>query len=274
MRDIATWALLCTTNDPESLTIVRIARALHIPLIESAQVHGATLKKEPRIHERLTELGNVKHLAIVEIPGPEEEKALEASDITVHAIDHHVYEGLDRMQETASLTQFLELFEITDADLQNAGFDPDVIRGVALIDQGFVWELGRSSLSQEKKHAAREYYCACKREIEPRYAEIEHDAQKAWETREENEHLIIIRSKSAHHIREAVSFLIASAHPIHPPTSIIVEGDGRVSVQETSKAEELMKKFGGFLFGKKRCWGKGGSDSPPSVDKIMANIRE
>lgn len=273
MRDTTNWALLCTTNDPESLTIVRIARELNIPLLESKQMHGATLANEPELIDRLRKLGTVQHLAIVEIPGQTEEAELTHQGIEIHIIDHHTYEGLDRMQEVASLTQFLELFKITDIDLTHGGFDPDVIRGVAFLDQGFVWELGRSLLSEEKRHATREYYLACKREIQPKYAEVEHDAEKMWETREEFENLVIIRSTSSHHIREAVSFRIADAYPTHPPTSIIIEGDGRISVQETDKAEELFKSFGGFLFGKKRCWGMLGKDHPPSVDNIVANLR-
>lgn len=274
MRNLGGWALLCTTNDPESLTIVRIARALHIPLIESTQMHGATLAKEPKLLERLSALGDIHDLAIVEIPGPDEEKMLNGAGVRVHLIDHHTYEGLDRMQNVASLTQFIELFEITDADLEGEGFDPDVMRGVALIDQGFVWELSRSALSEEKKHAAREYYLACKREIQPKYADVERDAEKAWKTHEKIGNLIIVRSASTHHIREAVSFRIADIYPEHPPTSMIIEGDGRISVQETDKAEKLFTTFGGFLFGKKRCWGILGKDNPPSVDNIIANIRD
>lgn len=273
MRDITNWALLCTTNDPESLTIVRIARALHIPLIESTQMHGATLAHESQLIERICELGPIEHLAIVEIPGPREEANLAQQGIEVHIIDHHTYEGLDRMQNIASLTQFLALFEISDADLVRAGFDPDLIRGVALIDQGFLWELAASDLSKEKQREARAHYLACKREIQPKYADVERDAEKAWDAREEYNDLVVIRSQSSHHVREAVSFHIADAYPNMPPTSIITEGDGRVSVQETDKAEDLFKKFGGFLFGKKRCWGMTGKDNPQSVDNIMAYIR-
>lgn len=272
MRSITNWALLCTTNDPESLTIVRIARALRIPLLESTQMHGATLAKEHRLYERIAELGEVHNLAIVEIPGPNEEKELIKKGISVHIIDHHTYEGLDRMQEHASLTQFLALLDITEGDLESVGFDPGVIHGVALLDQGFVWELGRSLLPQEKKHAAREYYLSCKREIQPKYADVEQAAKDVWKSREEHSGIVIIYSTSAHHVREAVSFCIADAYPENPPTSIIVEGDGRISVQETDQAEELFKKYGGFLFGKKRCWGILGKDNPPTVDKIVANL--
>jgi hypothetical protein len=274
MRDIMNWALLCTTNDPESLTIVRIARALGIPLIASAQTHGATLTQEPHLLDRIAELRSVTHLAIVEIPGPREEADLEASGIEVRIIDHHTYPDLDRMQNIASLTQFLELFHITNADLAQKGFDPDIIHGVAFIDQGFLWELASSNLSREKQREVRAYYLACKREIQPKYAEIEKAAHHAWETHEIKEGVLIIRSESPHHIREAVSFCIADAYPEHPPASVVLEGDGRISVQETEQAEKLFANFGGFLFGKKRCWGMLAQDRPPSVDEILANIRQ
>ncbi len=272
MLDITTWALLCTTNDPESLTIVRIARALGIPLLESQQIHGATLAEEPQLFERLAKMKTVKHLAIVEIPGPSEEKALQDSGISVHIIDHHTYPELDRMKSEASLTQFLSLFEITADDLAHAGFDPDIIRGVALMDQGFLWELATSELTLEKQRLARAYYVSCKRDIDPQYRETEDAAREAWQKREERDGVVIIRSSHPQHIREAVSFLLADTFPENPPINIVVDGDGRVSVQETEKAEALFTKYGGFLFGKKRCWGMMGKDCPPSVDEIMANL--
>ena len=274
MRDITNWALLCTTNDPESLTIVRIAQELRIPLLKSEQVHGATLAKEPRLFDRIEQIQGIKHVVIVEIPGIEEEKRIADLGIEVHIIDHHTYADLDRMQNEASLTQFRELFEIADEDLRFAGFDPEVIRGVALIDQGFLWELTGSELSLEKQRAARAYYLSCKRDIDSNYSDTEEAALAAWQTKEIKDDVVIIRSASPHHVREAVSFLIADAFPEAPPTSIIVEGDGRVSVQETNKAEELFVKFGGFLFGKKRCWGVTAKNRPPNVDEIMANIRQ
>lgn len=274
MRNTKNWALLCTTNDPESLTIVRIAQALNIPRIESKQPHGATLAAEPRLHERIAEIGTVEHLAIVEIPGIEEEESLKELGIEVHIIDHHTYKNLDRMKDEASLTQFLKLFEITAEDLTTAGFDPEIVRGVALIDQGFLWELAASKLSQEKKRATRAYYLSCKRDIDSDYGETEEAALIAWQNREIRDDVVIIRSASARHIREAVSFLVADAYKEAPPTSIIVEGDGRVSVQETDMSEALFTKFGGYLFGKKRCWGITAQSCPPSVDEIMANIRQ
>lgn len=273
MRDITNWALLCTTNDPESLTIVRIAQALRIPLLESEQMHGATLAKEPHLFERLAQVQGVKHLAIVEIPGVEEEKRIADVGVEVHVIDHHTYVDLDRMQNEASLTQFRELFEISDEDLRGVGFNPEIIRGVALIDQGFLWELAESELPLEKQRASRAYYLSCKRDIDANYSDTEEAALAAWQTKEIQGNVVIIRSESPHRIREAVSFLIADAFPETPPTSVIVEGDGRVSVQETEKAEELFAKFGGFLFGKKRCWGIVAENRPPTVDEIMANIR-
>jgi hypothetical protein len=274
MRDITGWVLLCTTNDPESLTIVRIAQSLGIPLLQSGQMHGATLSREPSLFERVKEMGEMKDLAIVEIPGPHEEQKLQEQGIRIHIIDHHTYPELDRMQEEASLTQFLRLFEITDDDLKSASFDPEIIRGVALIDQGFLWELAASNLPEEKKRAARAYYLSRKREINPRYEEMEEEARRAWATAQMHDGILVIRSQSKHHLREALSFFIADAYQVDPPVNIIVEGDGRVSVQETLQAEKLFKKFGGFLFGKKMCWGMLAKDRPPTVDEIIANLCE
>ena len=274
MRNITNWALLCTTNDPESLTIVRIAQKLGIPLIQSEQMHGATLAQEPELFARIRALGSVQHLAIVEIPGVVQEAELQSTGITIHILDHHTYPNLDRMQPVASLTQFLQLFEITQEDLVAHGFDPEIIHGIALIDQGFLWELAVSALPEEKQRLAREAYITCKKEIDPKTEEIFTDAKRAWKNREEHEGILIVRSASTHRVREAVAFCIADVYPVHPPTSIVIEGDGRISVQESEKAEKLFTMYGGFLFGKKRCWGILPEDRPPSVDKIIANIRQ
>jgi len=274
MRNLTGWTVLCTTNDPESLTIVRIAQALHIPLVQSSQMHGAHLAQEPMLFERVSELAGITDLAIVEIPGPSEERALEERGIRVHIIDHHTYPNLDRMQSDASLTQFLQLFEITTEDLLRVGFDPEIVRGIAIIDQGFLWELAASNLSEEAKRATRKKYTELKAEIHPDQKEKEDDALRMWKEREMHGEFLVIRSTSKYHLREEYSFLIADAFPKNPPTSIIVEGDGRISVQETKKAEILFQKYGGFLFGKKECWGMLAKNNPPSVDKIIANLRE
>ncbi len=275
MRNLGGWKLLCTKNDPESLTIVRIAQALHIPLIESEQMHGAHLSQEPRLFERIAESQEkITDLAIVEIPGPLEEAKITAQGINVHIIDHHTYPNLDRMKPEASLTQFLRLFEISSEDLEKVGFIPEVIHGIAIIDQGFLWELAASNLTEEAKSAARKKYAELKAEIHPDQKEKENAAREMWKQKEMQGDILVIHSQSAYHLREEFSFLIAEAFPVNPPTNIIVEGDGRISVQETKKAEKLFERYGGFLFGKKECWGMLAKDNPPSVDKIIANLRE
>ena len=140
--DPLTSIIISPRNDVESLTIVALAEALHIPCIVSAQPHGATLDAEPDLIGRIREANPVAHdIVIVEMPNVSAEDKLRELGFEVHVVDHHRYESLDRMQKESSLEQVRALFDMDDTTLRIAGFDPVLIRGVGLIDRGFVWEL-------------------------------------------------------------------------------------------------------------------------------------
>lgn len=275
MRDCTRTVLLCTKNDPESLMITEIAEALHIPLLISSQEHGARLECEPELQKRIIAVNAcATRVVIVEIPGPDEEKRLVQAGYDVVIIDHHTYSDLDRMQMQASLTQFLAFFEISSEELQVHGFNPAIIRGIALIDQGFLWELYRSELTQEEQRCAQEAYFARKCKIHPHTSRIFMHAREAWEMREKRARCVIVRVAHEPGIREAVAWIIAENYPQNPPTSIVVEGDMRISVQEYAEAGQLFAAYGGFLFGNGRCWGMVGKGCSQQVDEIIAKIEK
>lgn len=275
MKNLDHEVLVCTTNDPESLLITKIASAMHLPLVKSSQGHGARLEKEPDLAKRIAAADpEAKAVLIVEIPGPSIEDELRDGGVEIMIIDHHVYDGLDRMKDQSSLEQFLNYFEVSDADIAALGFDPFLVRAVAMLDKGFMWEMTRQNFTAEERDRAREYYLELKHEIGGEYLEAKAAADRAWAAREEKSGILIITSDDPKvHIREAVSFLIAAAYPDKAPTSIIFEGDGRVTVQDSEDAEKLFNEYGGFLFGMKKCWGKKGNDGVvPSVDEILARV--
>src|SRR3989338_8262413 len=128
MRDVAGMILITPANDPESLLISDIATALNIPILMSAQPHGARLEREPDLVVRIREANpHAKTLVIVEIPGPAIEEELEAAGFRVVIIDHHRYDGLDRMHQTSSLEQVLAFLKIDDDELRAHRFDPTLV---------------------------------------------------------------------------------------------------------------------------------------------------
>lgn len=264
--------LLCPRNDEESLQIVKIAQAMDIPLVISNQPHGARLDHEEKLVERLRIANpHASHIVIVELPGPETESRLKAMGYQLVIIDHHKYPGLDRMKMQSSLEQFLEVFDIDNGKLQHLGFDPLLVRGVAAIDRGFLWELKRSGFSPEQAQRVRDYYRALGHELGDHFAQAEIIARQAWETHTEKNGILIFNSPNPSiRIREALSFLIADKYN-EPPTSIIVEGPGQITVQDTSKALDLFSSFGGYTFGMNLCWGLKASagKGTPTTEEIL-----
>lgn len=268
--------LLCPRNDEESVLILKIAKAAGIPTVVSSQSHGSRLGREERLAERLKEANpQASTVVIVEIPGPEEESELQAAGWRVVVIDHHRYEGLDRMKQESSLDQFLAIFSIADEELQHLGFDPFLVKGVGMMDRGWVWELKHEGLNREEAKRVLEFYLEQLEDLGGLRKEAMEEAKRAWEEREERDGVIIIRSASNDfRIREPISILLADLFD-EPPTTIILEGNHRISVQDTDKAVELHGKLGGYVFGKDRCWGYPPTedDAGPTVEQILAVIR-
>ncbi len=248
--------LVTPKNDEESLMIGKIAAAAGIPTLVSAQPHGARLEREERLLERIREKNaHAKVVAIVEIPGVETETALRTAGFDVHVIDHHRYDALDRMQDESSLEQFLAMFAIDDARLVALGFDPNIVRGVGMIDRGFLWALRTEVPDKEEQKRIRDYYRTLTMELGKDRVAIEEAAQAAWDVREVHNGTIIVRStKKDVGIRDAISFLVADAFDA-PQQVVVIEGDRRMFVQESDHVHELFAAYGGFTFGRDRCWG-------------------
>jgi hypothetical protein len=191
----------------------------------------------------------------VEIPGPNVEDELRSVGYEVVIIDHHRYDELDRMKHLSSLEQFLQVFELDDARLQALGFDPVLIRGVGMIDRGFVWELKKEGLSKADQKRIRDHYVSLMNELgSPAEGSVE-EARRAWEAREQVGNVMVVKSKRADvKIREALSFVLADLYE-EPPQVLIFEGNGRISLQDSDQAPKLHETFGGFTFGQDKCWG-------------------
>lgn len=277
LSDVASTILVCPRNDEESLQILKIAEALRIPHLVSVQPHGARLQAEPDLLSRLRAVStSARQLVLVELPGLVMEEKLTELGYSLTIIDHHRYEGLDRMQMQSSLEQFLEVFAISDADLARHGFDPLLVRSVGVIDRGFFWELGKEGYSEHDRRRAISYYLQLRDELglfDPKAAAV---ARTVFDQRREERGVLLFDgSQAEYRIREELSLLLAEHYPDAEPTSIIFERDGKVSVQNTPYAQVLSERFGGYQFGKGLCWGKvieKDTDHLPGEAEILAII--
>ena len=140
-----------------------------------------------------------------------------------------------------------------------------------MIDRGFIWELKKEGLSKEEQKRCRDYYLSLLNELGGLRSEAVEEAKRAWDAREERDGVNIIRSEGKDfRIREAFSFLMADLFE-SPPPCIIIEGNGRISFQDTDAAKRLHDAFGGYTFGKDRCWGFWPEEGKPapSLDEIL-----
>lgn len=255
--------------------IVKIAAAAKIPTLVSAQPHGARLEQEQDLLARLRQANPIaKKVVIVEIPGPETEEFLRESGYDVAIIDHHRYDHLDRMQGESSLEQFLGMFDIDDDSLQTLGFEPALVRGVGIIDRGFLWALRNEVADVALRKKIRGFYRALNLELGKDRVQIEDAAREAWEKREVRSGVVIVKTEREDvSIRGAVSFLCADAYDA-PPQVIVAEGSHRLSVQESDHAAALFAEYGGFMFGGDRCWGlQASTERPlPAIEEILPKI--
>jgi hypothetical protein len=272
--DFASTVLLSPKNDEESVLILKIAKAAGIPTVISPQAHGSKLELEKNLEERLRKANPaVSTVVIVEIPGPEAEKKLEEAGFKVVIIDHHRYEGLNRMKQESSLEQFLQVFALDDSRLTTYGFDPFLVKGVGLMDRGWVWELSREGIEKADRKRIIDYYLSLLEDLGGSRPEGMAEARKVWETREERNGVIIVQTPTDTRIRESLSIILAENFE-EAPTTVVIEGTERISVQDTDKAVQLHEKFGGYVFGKDRCWGypKTAEKPGPTLEEILENL--
>lgn len=270
--DPLTSLLICPKNDVESREILKIAEAFEIPTLVSDQPHGATLDAERDLIGRIRHLNPVAHdIVIVEIPSPKIEDQLRELGFAVHIVDHHRYETCDRMQMESSLEQFLALFAIDPVALSLMGFDPVLVRGVGLIDRGFVWELKKVNVPDADRKRILAYYREETRKLSANRMDEELEAARAWKQRREEDGVIIVESPVADlSIRDAVSFLVAEEYS-EPPHILIYQPNRVIYMQDTPTALALQRTFGGFTFGQDLCWGCAVKDGVlPSIEEVLA----
>lgn len=142
LMELSEVSLVCPENDLESVTIINIARELHIDTRISRQKWGARLGSEP--DENLKNLK--KTVLVVEMFDPPAEEALHSVGHEVKIIDHHDYSGESRWNPKSSLEQFCLLtgYPMTDE-----------LRRIAVNDTDFIYGLFRLGLSYHDMEQVR-----------------------------------------------------------------------------------------------------------------------
>ncbi|MBI2475567.1 hypothetical protein HYV69_04065 [Candidatus Uhrbacteria bacterium] len=256
------FVLIVPLNDAESFLISQIAQKLGLHTILSKQTHGASLDKG-RDYFPIIKKGKFKKVIVVEMPGPKTEAKLKKSNIDLIIIDHHHYTGLDRAHDSSqkmlssSLEQFLELFKLTDTKLKTLGFDPRLVRGIGIHDRGFIWELQEEGYSKSEIKSLLEFHDALISQIHNPKTETRKQAiaKRAWQSRKKWREFFIVETKADIQLRPRLSRIVAEEFGKPTPLIIIEHKRGLVYVQESDKAMDLFRKFGGFTFGQDRNWG-------------------
>lgn len=256
--------------------ILKIAEKVGLATVISKQPHGAKLHREKHLVQRLRKANpDAIKVLIVEIPGVEEERKLQEAGFEVVIIDHHRYGELDRMNDKSSLEQFLAHLEVNDQILKELGFNPRLVAGVAAMDRGFIWELQKSGFSEEEIEHVLAFYRELTLEVDgARRAKEEKAAEEAWkEHRIEGDVHIIESPDESISIRDALSYIVYREFG-KPQTVLIKQGDRRIYVQYTDRAQELLDRFGGFTFGKDSCWGILSENGDlPAVEAVIETMK-
>lgn len=260
--DLKKTVLIVPPNDAEAMLIKQIAEKISLPLIESGQLHGASLDAG---HDYVKEVldGGYKKVIVVEMPGVKSEQALLDAGIELKIIDHHHYTGLDRAHGedgemlASSLEQFLEYFSIDDAQLADMGFNPKLARGIGIQDRGYVWALMNEGYSKKDVQEVLTYMDELTAHLhnpktEARKARL---ARSAWERRKKWREFWIVTTKADFQLRPRLSRIIAEEVGKPTPVIIVEHGRGLIYVQESPYALGLFQRFGGFTFGLDRNWG-------------------
>lgn len=254
--EIKNTILIVPTNDAEAVLILKIATAIGLPAIVSSQPHGATLDCEPKVLEKIKKSG-ARQVAIVEMPGLKIEEKLKKLGVNIKIIDHHRYGKLNRKKLKSSLEQFLQIFKITDARLVELGFDPRLVRGIGILDRGFIHGLEKEKYSHEEIKKIFTYQKKLLRPfVDPtEEKKYESAARKAWKQRKEWNGYFIVTGHTKEGFRRHLSHYVFEKFGPVVPIILDERGRGVISVQDSPAAEKLFKKFGGFTFGEKGNWG-------------------
>lgn len=248
--------IIVPANDAEAVLILKIAKAIGLTSIISAQPHGALLNKEPRIIEKIKKNG-ARRVVIVEMPGIKTEKKLARLGYQVKIIDHHHYQDLNRKKLKSSLEQFLRLFQLSDQRLRALGFSPRLVRGIGILDRGFIQGLRKEKYSET---GIKKVFVYQKKLLRPfidpsEEKKYERAAQAAWKNRKEWNGYAIVIGHTKEGFRRHLSAYVYQRLGRAVPIILDERCRGVISVQDSPAAEGLFKKFGGFTFGERRNWG-------------------
>lgn len=255
-------ALIIPPNDAEAMMIRKLADKLQLPVIESKQLHGASLDKG---HDYVGEVkrGGYRHVIVVEMPGPLAEAKLRKMGVKLDIIDHHHYTGLSRAHDkqgrllSSSLEQFLEMFKVTDAQLKRWGFESRLVRGIGIQDRGYVWALQDDGYSKKEIQEVMAFHDSLIAHLQNPKAEARKErlVQSAWKRKRKWREFWVITTRADVQLRPGLSRLVVEKIGKPTPMIIVEHGRGLMYVQESPYALHLFERFGGFTFGLDRNWG-------------------
>lgn len=254
--------LIIPPNDAEAITIRKLANKLKLPVIESKQLHGASLDKG-RDYVGEVKRGGYRHVIVVEMPGPLAEDKLRNMGIKLDIIDHHHYTGLSRAHDEkgqllpSSLEQFLAMFKVTDTQLKRWGFVPKLVRGIGIQDRGYVWALQDEGYSKKEIQQVMAFHDSLIAHLhnpknEARKSRL---VEAAWKRRKKWKEFLVITTRADVQLRPGLSRLVVQEIGKPTPMIIVEHGRGLIYVQESPYALHLFERFGGFTFGLDRNWG-------------------
>ena len=145
------------------------------------------------------------------------------------------------------------------SELGRLGFDSYLVRGIGIMDRGFVWALQEAAYTQRDIRRIVAYQKELMVSVDKRNAEKDAHkmtlAEAAWERREKWNGYYIVKHRSQFGLRGALS-LIMALEIRHPTPIILCESQQKIIyVQESPDAVHLFETFGGFTFGMDHNWG-------------------
>ncbi len=197
------------------------------------------------------------------MPGVKTEAKIKKLGVKLAVIDHHHYTNLDRAHAAngkllpSSLEQFLKRFHLTDKRLDKLGFDPLLVRGIGIMDRGFVWALLSEGYTKKQVERVLSFHDELTSVLHDPKTETRKNAWTldAWHKRKSWNGYFIVESNKDFSLRPRLSRIVAMQ--FGRPTSLIIIERKRnlIYVQESSHAMRLFETFGGFTFGLDRNWG-------------------
>ena len=131
------------------------------------------------------------------------------------------------------------------------------MRGIGVMDRGFFWALQAEGYRPKDIDAV----LALRRDLLARHGLLRDEerqmaaARKAWNARTEWNGYQVVVNNTASGVREGVSFIVAFEVKNPTPIIFVEKKRGILYVQESDRAMDLFRAFGGFTFGLDRNWG-------------------